>query len=89
MTTFLKYEPAISAADPILRCDDCKKITAKLFISQKGCCFHCGNRRFKTISTMEKEDIDALKAGTYPLGVKDYEMDPDFFASFTEEVSDV
>ena len=80
----LKYNSSDSAADPLMKCDDCKKFVAKEYIIINGGCNHCGNRRVKTIMTMESKDIEALKAGTYPLGIGEYVVDPAFFELFEE-----
>jgi predicted nucleic acid-binding Zn-ribbon protein len=88
MKTFLKYEPEVSAADPLMRCDDCKKVVAKEYIAMKGNCNHCGNRRFKTISKMEEADLLGLRSGEYPLGIAQYEVDPAFLNLFTPEVAE-
>jgi len=86
---FLKYEPEDSASDPLMRCDDCKGIVAKLYIMKNGGCNHCGNRRFKSIQKIDSEDIAMLESGAYDLGIKDYHVDPSFIALFGEVQLDV
>ena len=86
---FLKYEPSDSASDPLLKCDDCKKIVAKHYIMKNGGCNHCGNRRFKSIQKIEESDIELLKTGQYNLGISEYQVDPEFIALFGLELTNI
>lgn len=75
--------------DPILRCEQCSKLTHRLFISHNAGCFHCGNKRFKNVRGMNDEEYYALKEGRLPIGLKmPYIIDPEFFEQFepTEEL---
>ncbi len=69
--------------DPILRCDACNKLVHRKWIAHHAGCNHCGNRRFRNVRGMnEAEELNPLRAGTYDLGLADYEIDPEWFDLF-------
>ena len=70
--------------DPVVRCDQCSKLTHRDFTSKHAGCCHCGNKRFKNVRGMSPEEHEGLAAGTLEIGKKDYTMDPDFLALFEE-----
>ena len=83
-----KYEGR-EFCDPVVRCDSCNKITHRKFISKHGGCFHCGNKRFVSISAFSEEEFNDLKSGNMEIGIeKPYELDRDYFKTFgpTQEV---
>lgn len=70
--------------DPILRCTGCTKLVHRAWISAKGGCNHCGNRRFQSVGGFNEEEFKALQNGSYNLGMKEYNIDPDFLNLFEE-----
>jgi DNA-directed RNA polymerase subunit RPC12/RpoP len=68
--------------DPILRCDQCSKITHRDFISKHAGCSHCGNKRFKNVRGLSQEEYSGLKNRTLAIGKKAYEIDKDFLSLF-------
>jgi predicted nucleic acid-binding Zn-ribbon protein len=74
--------------DPIVRCDQCNKLTHKKYIRVNGGCAHCGNKRFRSVQGLDETEIKGLQDGTLDIGVKKYDIDPDFLALF-EAVSEV
>lgn len=70
--------------DPILRCTGCTKIVHRAWISARGGCNHCGNRRFQNINGFDDDEYNQLVNGTYDLGMKEYKIDPDFFKLFEQ-----
>lgn len=75
--------------DPILRCDQCAKISHRKFISKYGGCYHCGNKRLRNIRTLTTEEYYGLKDETLTIGIKKpYKIDPEFFEIF-EQVEEV
>jgi len=71
--------------DPILRCEGCTKLVHRVWISEKGGCNHCGNKRFKALHGMNEEELNQLKTGEYDFGLKSYEIDLDFLKLFEPE----
>ena len=70
--------------DPILRCDQCSKLTHREFISKHAGCCHCGNKRFKNVRGMSSDEHECLSNGTLQIGKKDYKIDADFLVLFEE-----
>ena len=70
--------------DPIVRCVGCTKLVHRTWIAVKGGCNHCGNRRFQSISGMSEEEHTQLQEGSYPFGIKEYTIDPEFFNIFEQ-----
>ena len=69
--------------DPVIRCDNCSKITHRKFLSTFGGCYHCGNKRFSAIRAMSEEEYNGLKDETLEIGIKKpYKIDPEFFEIF-------
>ena len=69
--------------DPIVRCEQCSKITHRKFISHNAACFHCGNKRFKNVRALDEKEFYGLKEGTLEIGLKTpYTIDPDYFREF-------
>lgn len=68
--------------DPLVRCDGCTKLVHVQFINKHAGCNHCGNKRFQFIYGLNGEELNALKDGTYDLGLKDYFIDPEYFTIF-------
>lgn len=59
--------------DPVLRCDSCSAMVFKTHLHQLGCCNKCGNRRFRNVLVMSKEEMEILK---------EKGVDPDYIALF-------
>lgn len=77
-----KYDGA-DFNDPVIRCDQCSKITHRKFIEKYGGCCHCGNKRFSNVTAILGEEYTALKSGEMDIGIeKPYEIDPEFFDVF-------
>ena len=54
----------MSKLDPALRCDSCQKLERSVVLKKIGCCQHCGNRRFRSITTInEKEEQQLIEWG--------------------------
>ena len=68
--------------DPLVRCFACSKLMHRKYIWAGAGCNHCGNKRVKIIQAMTGEEIDALRNGTYDLGLESYTIDPEYFAAF-------
>ena len=76
--------------DPIVRCDQCSKLTHRKFISVQAGCFHCGNKRFKNVRGLNDEEYRGLKEGILDIGlVKPYTIDKEWFDQFepAEEIA--
>jgi hypothetical protein len=67
--------------DPLLRCDNCAKLVHRAFIEQHAGCNNCGNKRFNFLYSVNGEELEALKDGSYDLGME-YTIDPEFLAIF-------
>ena len=76
--------------DPVVRCDQCNGLTHRKFIYKNGGCSNCGNKRFRNVHALDEKEMLGLKDGTLKIGMKAYEIDPDFLALFeaTEEVQE-
>lgn len=75
--------------DPIVRCTDCLSLVHRIYISKKGGCHHCGNRRMKNVLTMKPEEMSKIIDGSinFELDKKDWwPMDPAFLGLFEEDV---
>lgn len=71
--------------DPILRCDQCSKITHRAFLSKYGGCNHCGNKRVRNVLGMSATEYHELRRGVLKIGIEHpYQIDPDFLALFEE-----
>ena len=68
--------------DPILRCDDCSNLVHREFITKRGCCNHCGNRRLKNVQLLQEEEYRKIEAHTYDFGLKKWEVDSEFLKLF-------
>jgi predicted nucleic acid-binding Zn-ribbon protein len=77
--------------DPVIRCDQCGKLTHRAFITKFGGCCHCGNKRFKSVVALTEDEYAALLAGTLDVGTdKGYKIDPEYLNIFEaqEEIAD-
>lgn len=73
--------------DPVLRCDQCSKLTHRDFISKNAGCAHCGNKRFKNVRGLSPDEHAGLTDGSLKIGKKSYSIDVGFLDLF-EEVAD-
>jgi len=47
--------------DPVLRCDSCQAIVrTKETVNKIGCCYNCGNRRFRSIALLRPEECQQI-----------------------------
>lgn len=71
--------------DPVVRCEQCAKLTHRKFISYAAGCCHCGNKRFKNVRGMNEIEYYGLENGNLDIGLeKPYKIDPDFLAEFEQ-----
>jgi predicted nucleic acid-binding Zn-ribbon protein len=69
--------------DPLVRCDQCSKLTHRAFITKYGGCFHCGNKRFRNVTAFSEDEYNALKSGTMKIGIdQPYNLDSGFLDEF-------
>ena len=59
--------------DPIVRCDSCQKILRMTEIRKIGKCKFCGNRRVRSVQTLNSGEMKLLEK---------WEIDPEFIALF-------
>jgi len=75
--------------DPIVRCEQCAKITHRAYIKKYAGCVNCGNKRFKNVRGLEEDEYYGLKNGTLKIGLDiPYKIDPNFLKQF-EEAEDI
>lgn len=46
--------------DPAVRCDSCQKILMADELVKVGCCPHCGNRRIRSITVCNEDELQQL-----------------------------
>jgi len=69
--------------DPIVRCEQCSKLSHRKFISHNAGCVNCGNKRFKNVRGLHDDELQGLKNGTLQIGLNlPYTIDPEFFEQF-------
>ena len=55
-----RYSKEAEFSDPMLRCDSCAKLVARLSLQELGCCPECGNRRMRNVLAMSESEMDGL-----------------------------
>ena len=69
--------------DPVVRCDQCSKLTHRAFITKYGGCFHCGNKRFRNVTAFSEDEYNGLKGGNMKIGInKPYKIDHEYLKEF-------
>jgi uncharacterized CHY-type Zn-finger protein len=68
-----KYSKDGPFNDPVVRCDSCQKVVARLAIANLGKCPYCGNRKVRSIQGFNSEELEKMKT---------WGIDPDFIALF-------
>ena len=76
-----KYDTA-EMRDPLVRCHACAKLVATEFIKKHAACNHCGNKRFFFLYVLQMDELNAIREGTYDLGIDEYEIDPEYLDIF-------
>jgi hypothetical protein len=75
--------------EDILRCDDCGKLNHRLYLRKRGSCYHCGNRRYKTVQQLSAEEWVSIRDKTYKFGLKQWPATASKFVELFEPVEDV